>query len=35
LSIAIEQNVVFGTPLAEYLSEQMSQGRIALIGDAV
>jgi 2-polyprenyl-6-methoxyphenol hydroxylase-like FAD-dependent oxidoreductase len=34
LSIAIEQNVVFGTPLAEYLPEQMSRGRIALVGDA-
>ena len=34
LNIAIEQNVVFGTPLAEYLPEQMSRGRIALVGDA-
>ena len=34
LSIAIEQNVVFGIPLAEYLPEQMSRGRIVLVGDA-
>jgi hypothetical protein len=31
---AIEHRAIFGTPLAEYLPEQLVAGRLALVGDA-
>jgi len=31
---AIEHRVIFGTPLAEYLPEQLVNGRLGLVGDA-
>jgi 2-polyprenyl-6-methoxyphenol hydroxylase-like FAD-dependent oxidoreductase len=34
ITAAIEQKVIFGTPLAEYLPEQLVAGRLALVGDA-
>ena len=34
ITAAIEHKVVFGTPLAEYLPEQLVAGRLALVGDA-
>ena len=34
ITAAIEHKVIFGTPLAEYLPEQLVAGRLALVGDA-
>jgi 2-polyprenyl-6-methoxyphenol hydroxylase-like FAD-dependent oxidoreductase len=34
IAAAIERKVIFGTPLAEYLPEQLVAGRLALVGDA-
>jgi 2-polyprenyl-6-methoxyphenol hydroxylase-like FAD-dependent oxidoreductase len=34
ITAAIEHNVIFGTPLAEYLPERLVAGRLALVGDA-
>jgi 2-polyprenyl-6-methoxyphenol hydroxylase-like FAD-dependent oxidoreductase len=34
ITAAIEHKAIFGTPLAEYLPEQLVAGRLALVGDA-
>ena len=34
IASAIEHNVIFGTPLAEYLPERLVAGRLGLVGDA-
>jgi 2-polyprenyl-6-methoxyphenol hydroxylase-like FAD-dependent oxidoreductase len=34
LTIAIKDNLLFGTPLAEYLPEKLVSGRVAIAGDA-
>ncbi|HTW82867.1 MAG TPA: FAD-dependent monooxygenase [Candidatus Sulfotelmatobacter sp.] len=31
---ALDRNVAFGTPLAEYLPERLASGRVAMLGDA-
>jgi 2-polyprenyl-6-methoxyphenol hydroxylase-like FAD-dependent oxidoreductase len=34
LNIAVEQRLIFGTPVAEYMPDQLANGRIAIAGDA-
>ena len=34
ITSAIERKVIFGTPLAEYLPEQLVAGRLGIVGDA-
>jgi len=34
LAAAIEDQIIFGTPLAQYLPERLANGRIAIVGDA-
>jgi 2-polyprenyl-6-methoxyphenol hydroxylase-like FAD-dependent oxidoreductase len=34
ITAAIEHNVIFGTPLAEYLPEKLIANRLALVGEA-